>query len=69
MPAPRKPPTAAARAIVAVLFTIVFVGALTVPLYNRIEPSAAGVPFFYWFQIVWILASGIATAIAYGLGV
>ena len=69
MPAPRKPPTTAARALVALLFTIVFVGALAVPFYNRMEPSAAGVPFFYWFQIVWILVSGIATAIAYRLGV
>jgi hypothetical protein len=23
--------------------------------YNRIEPELAGIPFFYWYQILWVL--------------
>jgi len=37
------------------LFLIVpYVAILWVPLFNRIEPSIAGVPFFYWYQMLWI---------------
>ena len=43
--------------------------ALWVPLYNRVEPSVAGIPFFYWFQIVWVVVVAAVTAIAYRLGV
>ena len=25
-----------------------------VPFYKRIEPKLMGIPFFYWFQMVWI---------------
>jgi hypothetical protein len=26
-----------------------------VPSYNRIEPELGGVPFFYWYQLAWVL--------------
>ncbi len=26
---------------------------LCVPLYDRIEPALFGIPFFYWFQMLW----------------
>ena len=38
---------------------------LYVPLYNRIEPTLFGFPFFYWFQLAWILVSMIITAFVY----
>jgi hypothetical protein len=31
-----------------------YVAILWVPFFNRIEPSIAGVPFFYWYQMLWI---------------
>lgn len=39
-----------------------FIAMLAVPLYNRIDPRLAGVPFFYWYQMLWIL---IAAAIIF----
>lgn len=27
---------------------------LAVPLYNRPEPALWGIPFFYWYQMLWI---------------
>jgi len=37
------------------LFLIVpYVAILWVPFFNRVEPSIAGVPFFYWYQMLWI---------------
>ena len=68
MAGPTRTPTAAARALVAVLFVIVATVALAVPLYNRTEPSLGGIPFFYWFQVAWILVSVAATGLAYRLG-
>jgi hypothetical protein len=47
------------------LLLIQFIGALWVPLYNSIEPSWAGIPFFYWFQLMMILVSAGLTAIVY----
>jgi hypothetical protein len=37
------------------LFLIPFVAMLWVPSYNRIEPELGGIPFFYWYQLGWIL--------------
>jgi hypothetical protein len=48
------------------LLLLVVVGvALWVPLYNRVEPRLAGIPFFYWFQFAWIAVSAACTALAY----
>jgi len=33
--------------------------ALCAPLYNRLEPTVLGVPFFYWFQLVLVPVSAI----------
>lgn len=44
---------------------IIFAGAMWVPFYNRIEPRVFGIPFFYWFQFVWIIATALVTAAAY----
>ena len=38
---------------------------LWVPLYNTVEPVLFGFPFFYWFQLAWIFASMIITAVVY----
>ncbi len=61
--------SAAARAFVYALFLIIVVITLWVPFYNRIEPSIGGIPFFYWFQIAWIVVTAIATVVAYRLKV
>jgi hypothetical protein len=47
------------------LFVIQFAAILWPPLYNRIEPVWLGVPFFYWFQLLWVLVSAVFTAIVY----
>ena len=47
------------------LFVIQFVVALWPPLYNRAEPYLWGIPFFYWFQLLWVIVSAIFTAIVY----
>ncbi len=39
---------------------------LLVPIYNKEMPSIFGVPFFYWFQTVWLaICSGFYLVFAY----
>jgi len=42
-----------------------FVGTLWVPFYNAVEPRAGGIPFFYWYQFVWIFIGAALTAVVY----
>ena len=39
---------------VNLLLLLPFAAMLWVPSYNRIEPEFAGIPFFYWYQLLWI---------------
>jgi len=47
------------------LFVIQFVAALWPPFYNRTDPSFAGIPFFYWYQLLWVILGAILTAIVH----
>ncbi len=47
------------------LLLVQFVFLLWVPSYNRLEPSFIGLPFFYWYQLAWVIISGVLTAIVY----
>jgi hypothetical protein len=33
--------------------------------YNRIEPEWGGIPFFYWYQLLWIGIGAGLTLIVY----
>lgn len=39
------------------LLALPYVAMLWLPSYNRIEPRAFGVPFFYWYQLLWVVLS------------
>jgi hypothetical protein len=47
------------------LFVVQFAVILWPPLYNKAEPSVLGVPFFYWFQLAWVVVSAVITAVVY----
>ena len=47
------------------LLVLPFVGMLWVPFYNSVEPSVGGIPFFYWYQAVWILLGAALTTVVY----
>jgi hypothetical protein len=36
-----------------------------VPFYNRLEPELFGIPFFYWWQILWVVLTAACTALVY----
>jgi hypothetical protein len=47
------------------LFVAQFIAVLWPPLYNRTEPSLIGLPFFYWYQLLWVIIGAVFTAIVY----
>ena len=48
-----------------VLILIPVVLALTVPLYQRTNPTLGGIPFFFWWQMVMAVAAACATGTTY----
>jgi hypothetical protein len=40
---------------------------LWVPSFNSIDPKLAGIPFFYWYQFVWIAATALVVWAVYAL--
>ena len=35
------------------------------PFYNKAEPAFAGIPFFYWYQFVWIPVTSLLIWLVY----
>lgn len=49
------------------LLLIPFVGLLVPSFYNFREPTFLDFPFFYWYQLLWIIITAIITAAVYFL--
>src|SRR6476469_5546694 len=47
------------------LFVVQVAAVVWPPLYNRVEPSWIGMPFFYWYQLLWVIIGAVLTAIVY----
>lgn len=56
-----------ARSWQRLLFVVPFIAMLWVPSYNRLEPELAGIPFFYWYQLLWILLGAAIAGIVYAV--
>ena len=50
-----------------VLLLLPFIAVLWVPFYNRVDPVLFGFPFFYWYQLLWIVVSAVIIGIVYRL--
>ncbi|MFD1830076.1 DUF3311 domain-containing protein [Streptomyces desertarenae] len=62
-----QPVVTPARAVAGVCLFAPFVAMLWVGSYATAEPTLAGVPFFYWYQMLWVPVSAVLTAVAYAL--
>jgi Protein of unknown function (DUF3311) len=71
MSSPDVPTRAPARygpyIISGILLTIAIVVPLLVPAYSVDEPRLAGMPFFYWYQMMWIPVTAGLVGISYWL--
>jgi hypothetical protein len=53
------------RALVQALLAVPFIGTLWIPFYNSLEPSLGGIPFFYWYQLLWVIIGASINALVY----
>jgi Na+/proline symporter len=61
----RQPANARPARAWYLLLLIPFVAILWVPFYASSEPAVFGIPYFYWYQFLWIFISAVLTAIVY----
>ena len=47
------------------LFVVQYVAVLWPPFYNRAEPYWLGIPFFYWYQLLWVIVGAAFTVTVY----
>jgi hypothetical protein len=47
------------------LLVLPLLGLLVPPIYNDIDPTLIGIPFFYWYQLLWVPISVAVTAVVY----
>jgi uncharacterized protein YacL len=50
---------------VGVLLALGIVLPLLVPVYAHAEPTLIGLPFFYWYQMLWVVLEAVLLAISY----
>ncbi|MFF9895261.1 MULTISPECIES: DUF3311 domain-containing protein [Streptomyces] len=66
-PEVRQPVVTPVRVVVALCLVAPFVAMLWVSSYAKADPAFIGIPFFYWYQMLWVLISTALTMIAYTL--
>ncbi|MGW2342765.1 DUF3311 domain-containing protein [Streptomyces sp. NPDC001661] len=66
-PEVKQPVVTPVRVIIALCLVAPFVAMLWVSSYAKVEPTLIGIPFFYWYQMLWVLVSTALTMIAYKL--
>ncbi len=64
---PRFSDAPVAYVVSAVLLGSAFVALLWVPSYAHLTPDLGGIPFFYWYSILWLLINAACQGIAYQL--
>ena len=64
---PSRPPRLpmATMILSAVLLLIPCAALAAVPIYSRETPELWGWPFFYWYQVLWVLLTPLLTIAAY----
>ena len=47
------------------LLLVPLVGTLIPPIYSSEDPTFIGIPFFYWYQLLWVPISVAITGLVY----
>ncbi len=47
------------------LLLLPVVAVLWLPFYNKVLPTVGGWPFFYWYQLLWVLLTAAVTGIVF----
>ncbi|MBY8344094.1 MULTISPECIES: DUF3311 domain-containing protein [Streptomyces] len=67
VPEVRPPTVTPVRVVIALCLIAPFVAMLWVGSYAKTGPEFIGIPFFYWYQMAWVLISTVLTMAAYRL--
>ncbi len=63
----RPPKTNRRGSWARILLIVPFVALLFPTLYAHAEPRLAGIPFFIWYQFLWVILGVAITALVYAL--
>lgn len=63
----RQPVVTPGRVVVGLCLVIPFAALLCVDSYAQTDPTFIGIPFFYWYQMLWVVISSVLTCLAYVL--
>ncbi|MFD5452799.1 DUF3311 domain-containing protein [Streptomyces sp. NPDC003470] len=63
----RGPTVTPVRVVIGLCLVAPFVAMLWVGSYAKTDPTLIGIPFFYWYQMAWVLISTLLTVTAYKL--
>jgi hypothetical protein len=53
------------RRLAPLLLVVPFIGTLWVSSYASLTPELWGIPFFYWYQFLWIAIGALLTITVY----
>ena len=51
--------------LIHLLLLVPFAATLWVPFYNQALPDLEGIPFFYWYQILWVALTAAILYVVY----
>ncbi|MET9806996.1 DUF3311 domain-containing protein [Streptomyces halstedii] len=63
----KRPTVTPMRVVIGLCLLAPFVAMLWVSSYANVDPTFIGIPFFYWYQMLWVLISTALTMTAYKL--
>ncbi|MFD9434609.1 DUF3311 domain-containing protein [Streptomyces sp. NPDC060002] len=63
----REPVVTPVRVAIGFCLIAPFVAMLWVGSYAKVDPAFIGIPFFYWYQMLWVPLSAALTVTAYKL--
>ncbi|MFJ3215578.1 DUF3311 domain-containing protein [Kitasatospora sp. NPDC086801] len=64
-PGGRVPAVTPERVLAGLALLVPIVATLWVSSYDKTDPDVGGVPFFYWYQLLWVPVSAVFTVAAY----
>lgn len=64
-PGDRVPAVTPERVLAGLALLVPIVAMLWVSSYDKTDPGVGGVPFFYWYQLLWVPVSAVFTVAAY----
>lgn len=60
-----RPLPASAKVVAGILLAIPMIALALVPTYSYETPRLWGMPFFYWYLLLWVIITPVFTGAAY----